>query len=433
MEESAELLVARTLAKQFAKDFETECAPFQCAPSTRAGTDCVGHMRRAATDSDEAATVLSVDGIGAYDHISRSAMLEGLSRLAKSTAHSPIRAPLVWSPVNVQLVGSEWRQTCSELSIGIQGALEAVAGTLEAGGQLCAFLDAPQSEDGSTTSWRGAFSGWQAFTFTRAKQECGTKPASHQKMSTFGAPRRGSLCWEPLSGALSSSPESCKQGLRRSVGCGRRSPQCPICNVGGKSSSRAPTRERTTHCASSHPFLPPSMDVSMMKACGTQQWHCWGNFQGQQKTSLQREVSHLFSCGWEGWGCVRRHRGGDAAYWASRADALEMISKRNPVVADKVVAVMVQEAPPVEECLAELRAASKKLDREGFWWRPTWQDLREGLRPPETAEVGDHGVMVGNIGLFPFPFLSPGRRSCCTTRQLLVGLTFAPTLDTTLV
>ena len=33
-------------------------------------------------------------------------------------------------------------------------------------------------------------------------------------------------------------------------------------------------------------------------------------------------------------------RGGDAAYWASWADA-----KRNPVVADKVVAVMVQEAP----------------------------------------------------------------------------------------
>ena len=65
-------LVARTLAKQFAKDFETECAPFQCALSTRAGTDCVGHMLKAATDSDAAATVLSVDGIGPYDHVSCS-------------------------------------------------------------------------------------------------------------------------------------------------------------------------------------------------------------------------------------------------------------------------------------------------------------------------------------------------------------------------
>ena len=44
-------LVARTFAKQFSKVFETECAPFQYALSTRAGTDCVGHMLRAATDA----------------------------------------------------------------------------------------------------------------------------------------------------------------------------------------------------------------------------------------------------------------------------------------------------------------------------------------------------------------------------------------------
>ena len=43
-------LVARTLAKQFMKEFEQECAPFQFALSTRAGTDCVGHVVRASTD-----------------------------------------------------------------------------------------------------------------------------------------------------------------------------------------------------------------------------------------------------------------------------------------------------------------------------------------------------------------------------------------------
>ena len=40
-------LVARTLAKQFAEDFEQECSPFQHALS---GTDCVGHLLRVATD-----------------------------------------------------------------------------------------------------------------------------------------------------------------------------------------------------------------------------------------------------------------------------------------------------------------------------------------------------------------------------------------------
>ena len=73
--------VARTLAKQFTKVFEAECAPFQYAFSTRAGTDCVGHMLRAATDADPNLTVLSVDGIGAYDHILRASMLTRLGNM----------------------------------------------------------------------------------------------------------------------------------------------------------------------------------------------------------------------------------------------------------------------------------------------------------------------------------------------------------------
>ena len=98
-----------TLAKQFAKDFETECAPFQYDLLTRAGTDCVGHMLRAATDSDVKR---------GRDRCVRSHLKVGnagkIEQNAKSTGHSPICAPLVWSPVNVQLVGSEWSQTCSE-------------------------------------------------------------------------------------------------------------------------------------------------------------------------------------------------------------------------------------------------------------------------------------------------------------------------------
>ncbi len=45
-------LVAKTLARQFMKEVERTCAPFQFALSTRAGVDCVGHAVRAATDAD---------------------------------------------------------------------------------------------------------------------------------------------------------------------------------------------------------------------------------------------------------------------------------------------------------------------------------------------------------------------------------------------
>ena len=47
-----------------------------------AGTDCVGHMIRAITDADPTATVLKVDGIGAYDHVLRAAMLGRLVNMA---------------------------------------------------------------------------------------------------------------------------------------------------------------------------------------------------------------------------------------------------------------------------------------------------------------------------------------------------------------
>ena len=71
-------LVAKTLARQFGAEVEKACAPFQFALSTRAGTDCVGHAIRASADANPRATVLSIDGIGGYDHVLRSAMLTKL-------------------------------------------------------------------------------------------------------------------------------------------------------------------------------------------------------------------------------------------------------------------------------------------------------------------------------------------------------------------
>ena len=53
-------------------------------PSVFWGTDCVEHMLRAATDSDPDATILSVDGIGAYDHVLRAALLGRLATMPRA-------------------------------------------------------------------------------------------------------------------------------------------------------------------------------------------------------------------------------------------------------------------------------------------------------------------------------------------------------------
>ena len=149
-------LVARTLAKQFAEDFEQECPPFQYALSTRAGTDCVGHLLRAVTDASPSATVLSVDGIGAYDHVLRAAMLGRLERMPRASAILPFvrlsyAQPSTYSwfdeegerKVVTQAEGGEQGDPLMPLlfSIAIQGALEQVARLLKPGEHLRAFLD----------------------------------------------------------------------------------------------------------------------------------------------------------------------------------------------------------------------------------------------------------------------------------------------------
>ena len=85
-------LIARSIAKQMAKSVEAATAPFQYALSTKAGCECVAHILQTLTDLDGKATVLSIDGIGTNDVISRSTMLVGLL----NTDRRDGILPLVW-------------------------------------------------------------------------------------------------------------------------------------------------------------------------------------------------------------------------------------------------------------------------------------------------------------------------------------------------
>ena len=72
-------LVARTIAQQFAADFEAACNPHQYALSTRAGAEALVHTLQARTQADPSLTLLSVDAAAAaYDLVSREAMLTSL-------------------------------------------------------------------------------------------------------------------------------------------------------------------------------------------------------------------------------------------------------------------------------------------------------------------------------------------------------------------
>ena len=91
-------LVARTLARQFGKEVEAVCAPFQFALSTRAGTDCVGHVIRVLTDADTECTILSIDGVGAYDLVFRDSFLTKLHQVPRLRGLLPFVRSLYAQP-----------------------------------------------------------------------------------------------------------------------------------------------------------------------------------------------------------------------------------------------------------------------------------------------------------------------------------------------
>ena len=72
-------LVGRALASQFGDAIMDATAPYQFALRTRAGMDALVQTLRILSDADPDLVVLSLDGIGAYDHVRRAAMLRKLA------------------------------------------------------------------------------------------------------------------------------------------------------------------------------------------------------------------------------------------------------------------------------------------------------------------------------------------------------------------
>ena len=138
-------LVAKVLARQFSEQVEQACGPFQFALSTRAGTDCVGHAIGVATELNTRLTVLSTDGVGAFDHVFRAAMLSKVAvslreccPSSKQRMHAPVRM-FGWTK---KVCGTPRRPLHAVLfSLGIHDALEEIQQQLEPGESLFAFLD----------------------------------------------------------------------------------------------------------------------------------------------------------------------------------------------------------------------------------------------------------------------------------------------------
>ena len=93
-------LVGKAVARQYAARFLHATAPYQFALRTPAGTDVVAHILRYITEGDPDKVVVSLDGIGAFDHVRRAAFVRKIA----STPELESILPLV-----LALYGSESR------------------------------------------------------------------------------------------------------------------------------------------------------------------------------------------------------------------------------------------------------------------------------------------------------------------------------------
>ena len=92
---------AKTIAQQLESVVNVATSPFQYALSTRAGCECIAHALQALTELDPDSTIMSIDGISAYDTMSRKAMLEGLEKVPGGSAVLPFVLYLVSKPERV--------------------------------------------------------------------------------------------------------------------------------------------------------------------------------------------------------------------------------------------------------------------------------------------------------------------------------------------
>ena len=148
-------LVSRTIAQQLRIAVEEATAPFQYAFTTRSGGECVAHAVQALTEADPSNTILSVDGVGAFDLVS-GAMMSGLLRMDGGGAVLPFvrqfygrPSSYLWDDEDGQvheIVQGEDGEQGDPLmpalfALGQHAALVAVQDTLLPSEKLFAFLD----------------------------------------------------------------------------------------------------------------------------------------------------------------------------------------------------------------------------------------------------------------------------------------------------
>ena len=415
-------LVSRTVAQQVSDEVEAATSPHQYALSTRAGTECVAHALQAATDLDEAATVLSIDGVGAFDSISRAAMLQALAELPEASGALPFvkmwygqPSSYLWEDDQGQSFtipqgeGGEQGDALMPLlyALGQHKALQAIRARLRPGERLFAFLDdlyvisKPERvaeiygvleeelwnhacikiNAGKTQVWNrgGLVPDRVAALGERAWRGGEETPPDRRGVKILGTPL--------------GHPEFVKASLRELLGEQRTLLQ------------RIPTVQDTQaawmlllFCASARAnyvtrVVAPALAREYAQAHDEALWQCLCQILGVHEEEASQEWRSIAQLPMHegGLGIRSAQRLSTAAFWASWADSLPTIRARHPDIAARILEAL-EDSGGDSATLREASTCAARLAEAGAHV-PAWAALSEGARPaPPDAEHREPGV-----------------------------------------
>ena len=414
-------LVCRAVARQFGDALQQATAPFQFALQTRAGTDALGHALRSISELDPGAVITSIDGIGAFDHVQRSAMFRQL--LEDPALHELV--PLVrmfyartsrflWTDDD----GVTWRIEQGEggeqgdalmpalYALAQHRALVVAQAQLQPGERVFAFLD-----DLYVVSKRERAARAYAIIASAVRDHAGVH--SHKgklKMwsSAGGAPpddvvalaTRENPVWmadapDHLNGLVVLGTPLGRQDFVRAHAEKRMEEEQQLLDKLPRIPDLQCAWLLLSYCAvprANHLLrvVPPSVVEPYAVAHDEAIWLCFCALVGAWRLAedaLGRQVATL-PARLGGLGLRSAARTAPAAFLASWFDALPVIAKKAPDLADDIAADL-QSGDPRAPSLRELVDSRDLIVLAGAESIPTWFEAEQGARPPCDHESVD--------------------------------------------
>ena len=364
----------------------------------------MGHAIRALTDANPLTTILSIDGIGAYDHVYRSAFLKKLLNVPSLQGLLPfVRAtyadPTSYAWVDeagevhhiVQAEGGEQGDPLLLFSLAIHDPLEEASRELRPEEHLFAHLDDVYFSGDVPNRTRTVYDslGEKLFTQAGIRLHSGkTRVWNRASVCPEGMAELGPEVWNPESVKVLGTPvgsrafvdEVINKRLREEQKLWEAIPWVPDLQAGWQILIQC-AGPRCHHIIRT---LPPSQSADYAQGHDEGMKRTMDNLLGGlpgevHEQEVARNIASL-PMRMGGLGIRSAQRMALGAFWASWADALHMIDQRLPTVADRVVNTLRADEEP-RGCLGELRNAAGVLDRHGFVGRPSWNSIRSGVRP----------------------------------------------------